>query len=212
VAGQPQGIALTKTGAGMKKFHIILLIINLVLLGSFAAIFIIKANYEFIIYIGVLIAAILLIGLTDRKVQYSNDTLIALTVWAAMHLAGGGVVINGSVLYELMILPLSDSYPILRYDQVVHIWGFAASTLAMFCLLRKLTINPLAHPVMFLVILIMAGLGIGAVNEIVEFIVAQTIPSSGVGGYINTSLDLCADLIGAIIAAIYIKLFHYRQG
>lgn len=56
------------------------------------------------------------------------------------------------------------------------------------------------------IVLVMAGLGIGALNEILEFVVSICVPGSGVGGYINTSLDLCADLIGAILALLYIRI------
>ena len=43
-------------------------------------------------------------------------------------------------------------------------------------------------------------------HEIVEFNVTVFVPETGVGGFINTSLDLVADLIGAILAMIYIRI------
>ena len=55
------------------------------------------------------------------------------------------------------------------------------------------------------VVVVMAGLGVGALNEIVEFAATVVMPETGVGGYINTSLDLVADLIGALAALIYIR-------
>jgi putative membrane protein len=51
----------------------------------------------------------------------------------------------------------------------------------------------------------MAGLGIGAVNEIVEYIATLLIPETGVGGYDNTLLDLISDLIGALFALLIIR-------
>jgi hypothetical protein len=56
----------------------------------------------------------------------------------------------------------------------------------------------------------MVGLGVGAFNEIVEALVSAIVPSSGVGGYVNTSLDLIADLIGAILAFVFIKWRYLR--
>mgnify|MGYP003988925833 FL=1 len=53
----------------------------------------------------------------------------------------------------------------------------------------------------------MAGCGFGALNEVIEFIVGLLDPGAGVGGYINTSIDLCSNLIGAILAVMYIKNF-----
>ena len=54
------------------------------------------------------------------------------------------------------------------------------------------------------IVLVMAGLGVGAFNETVEFLVNVVVPESGVGGYLNTSLDLCANSVGAILALVYI--------
>ena len=58
------------------------------------------------------------------------------------------------------------------------------------------------------IVVVMGGLGIGALNEILEFLVTVVVPKTGVGGYINTSLDLVSDLIGAIIAMIII---YFRE-
>lgn len=109
--------------------HIVLLIINAALLVAFGTAFLLRKNYEFIIYVGVIIVCLVLIVLTVFKVRYSAATLIGLTVWSLMHLAGGSVYINGTLLYEIILIPLSQKYPILRYDQLVHTLGFAAATL-----------------------------------------------------------------------------------
>ena len=54
------------------------------------------------------------------------------------------------------------------------------------------------------IIIVMAGLGVGALNEIIEFMATVLIPQTGVGGYINTSLDLVADLFGSLGALVYL--------
>jgi uncharacterized membrane protein YjdF len=127
-----------------------------------------------------------------------------------MHLAGGSVYINGTLLYEIILIPLSQKYPILRYDQLVHTWGFAVATLTMFDLLRPLLKENLQHFVALSIVVIMAGLGVGAFNEIVEAIVAGIVPESGVGDYVNTALDLIADLLGALLAMAFIKLRYLK--
>jgi hypothetical protein len=93
---------------------------------------------------------------------------------------------------------------------VVHTFGFAAATLTMFDLLRPLLKENLQHFIALSVVVVMAGLGVGAFNEIVEALVAAAIPQSGVGGYVNTALDLIADFIGAILAFAFIK-FKYLK-
>ena len=48
----------------------------------------------------------------------------------------------------------------------------------------------------------------GAVNEMIEFIVVLLVPDNGVGGYYNTLLDIVFNFIGAIIAIAGFYLFH----
>ena len=46
--------------------------------------------------------------------------------------------------------------------------------------------------------------GVGAANEIVEFIATISLPNTNVGGYENTGWDLVANFVGCIIAAVMI--------
>ena len=188
-----------------------MLAINAALILGFGFVFLQRANYEFVIYVGVIIFFMSLIVSTLRKIPYTPATLVGLTVWSAMHLAGGGVVIGQGRLYDSILVPLSDTYPIFRYDQLVHIFGFGASTLLMYSLISPVLAQPIRNPKAFWIVIVMAGLGVGAFNEIVEFGVALAIAESGVGGYINTSLDLCADLIGAVLGMIYIQIRYLNK-
>ena len=190
----------------IRPIHIVLLIINICLVAGFGYSFLLRKNYEFIIYVGVIALFLVLIGITFFRVAYSIPTLLGLTIWSLMHMAGGGVYINNVRLYDIILIPLSQTYPILRYDQLVHLFGFAAATLTMFDLLRPLlNKEDLQHFVALSVVVIMAGLGVGALNEIVEALVSATLPQSGVGGYVNTALDLISDFLGAILAFVFIK-------
>jgi uncharacterized membrane protein YjdF len=190
--------------------HIVLLVINIALVLAFGTSFLLKRNYEFMIYVGAIIVCLILVCVSFFRITYSYATLTGLTIWSLMHMAGGGFYINGVRLYDMILIPLSQTYPILRYDQVVHTFGFAAATLTMFDLLRPLLKENLQHFIALSVVVVMAGLGVGAFNEIVEALVAAAIPQSGVGGYVNTALDLIADFIGAILAFAFIK-FKYLK-
>lgn len=192
----------------MKKQHLVLILVNAALIAGFGSLFLARLNYEFIIYVGVIIFFLCLVGVSVRKIDYTLGSLVGLTVWSALHLAGGGIVVGDGRLYDVMLISLSDTYPVFRYDQLVHIWGFGASTLVVFSLLVRPIENPRQHPVALGIVLVMAGLGMGALNEILEFVVSICVPQSGVGGYVNTSLDLCADLLGAILGLVYIR-FRY---
>ena len=173
---------------------------------SFTIFYLSKKNYEFLLYVGVIVFFLVLIILTNPKVNYSNIVLWGLTFWGFLHMAGGSLKYNGEILYKFMIIPLSESYQIFKFDQFVHIVGFGVATLIMYELLKPLLKENLNKWVSVSIVVIMAGLGVGAINEIIEFFATVIVPETGVGGYINTSLDLVADLIGASLAMIIIKL------
>jgi len=184
-----------------RKGQLPILLFNLALLLSFSAYFISQKNYEFILYIGVIAFFLMVFVISIKKVYFPNALLWALTVWAVMHLSGGTFHIRGKLLYEIILIPLSAQYPIFRYDQFVHIVGFCAASMVIYYVLRPLLKARLDNRISLSIIIISAGLGLGALNEIIEFTATVIIPGTGVGGYINTSLDLVADLIGAITAA-----------
>ena len=52
-----------------------------------------------------------------------------------------------------------------------------------------------------------AGMGFGALNEIVEFFAVLMLPETNVGGYTNTGWDLVSNLVGATLAVIVIRTF-----
>jgi hypothetical protein len=49
-------------------------------------------------------------------------------------------------------------------------------------------------------------MGLGALNEVIEFAVTLSVPETNVGGYINTGWDLVANSVGAVGAATIIRL------
>jgi len=190
----------------IKKGQIPILAVNACALLIFAMLFASRKNYEFLLYIGVIIFFLLVILGSNRKVDYPNSALWGLTVWALLHMSGGGLYIRGKKLYEIILIPLSENYNIFRYDQFVHIVGFGVATFVMYLLIKPLLIDNVKGWTALSIVVVMAGLGVGALNEIVEFAATVLVPETGVGGYTNTSLDLVADLIGAIGAVIFIRL------
>ena len=161
-------------------------------------------NYEFIIYIGVIVVFAALILSTNKKVNYPNNVLWGLVVWAIMHMSGGALYFGGTRLYEIILIPLSKTLPILRYDQFVHIVGFGVATCLMYALLKEKLKPGTATFASIGIVTVMAGLGVGALNEMIEFAATLMAPETGVGGYMNTSLDLVADFVGALLAWVWI--------
>ena len=195
----------------LTRQHLFLLAANLVMLVSFSTYFILSRNYEFIIYVGVIIAILSLIFYTKDRVNYPILCLWGLTLWALMHMAGGTIYLGETRLYELILIPISDTYEIFKYDQFVHILGFGVATYIFYGILRSILRKDLQKWTALSIIVVMVGLGIGALNEVIEFFITVIAPSTGVGGYINTSLDLVADLIGAICALIIIRINERRK-
>ncbi len=189
----------------LKKSQIPILIFTLIYLLVALFIFIARANYEFIMYIGVVVFFFFLILFTNEKIRYPDVILWGLSFWGLLHMCGGGVLINGERLYGLILIPISSMYSIFRYDQFVHIIGFGIATLLMFVLIESKLKKPIKNWSAISVVIIMAGLGVGAINEIIEFTAVVIMPETGVGGFINMALDLVSDLIGACLAMIYIR-------
>ena len=169
-------------------------------------------NREFIFYIVVMVLLVGVIWLVHRSISLSIATLWALSIWGLAHMAGGLVAvpeswpINGDirVLYSLWLIPER-----LKYDQVVHAYGFGVSTWVCWQGLRAAirARGGDAVPTFGLMVLAAtAGMGLGALNEVVEFAATLLVPETNVGGYLNTGWDLVANATGSTTAALVIWL------
>lgn len=188
----------------LEKKHIPLLIFNLWVILFFGAQFLNPFNYEFIIYIWVIIFALLLLITSNKHVKYSMLVLWCLSIWSFLHMAWWGLTYDWVIWYKQILIPISEYYNILRYDQAIHAFWFFTMTLVSYEILK----NHLKTPKLTFwigLVLVMAWCGFWALNEVIEFIVDQSLPESGVGGYINTSLDLVSNLVWSIIWIIVIK-------
>jgi uncharacterized membrane protein YjdF len=171
-----------------------------------------RGNTEFLIYIAVMLILIGIVGFVHSRVRLSTGALWALSLWGALHMAGGLVPvpdswpINGDirVLYSWWIIP--DR---LKYDQIVHAYGFGVTTWVCWQAIRA-AVRPLGElqPTFGVLTLCVAGgMGFGAANEIIEFI-ATLVTTTNVGGYENTGWDLVSNMVGAVIAAVGIRVTH----
>lgn len=182
-----------------------LIVTHLLIVAGFTINFLVKGNYEFIIYIGVILILSWFVWIGRHRVDYPVSLLWALVLWSFLHMAGGGIPVGDGVLYQWMLIPLSDTLPILRFDQVVHAYGFGVTVFLVDAILSPiLKVNVTQHNGLAFVV-VMAALGLGALNEIVEFTATLVTPNTGVGGYVNNSLDLVFNLIGILIALFILR-------
>ncbi len=168
-------------------------------------------NSEFVFYIGVMLVLIALVGVIHWQVGLSTAVLAALSAWGLLHMAGGLVPVPESwpidgkirVLYSWWIVPGR-----LKYDQLVHAYGFGVTTCVAWEALRssiawRLAKRPpeVAPTAPWLLLCAVAGMGFGALNEVVEFAATLLMAETNVGGYENTGWDLVSNGLGCALAA-----------
>lgn len=164
-------------------------------------------NWEFLYYIVVVVVLAIAVLFLHKRVHLTQGVLWLLSIWALLHLLGGllpvpeGWYINGDkrVLYSLWLIP-----DLIKYDHFVHGFGFAVATWVCWQALKAAL--PHVRPTFgILTLCALAGMGLGAINEIVEFIAVIMIPDTNVGGYTNTGWDLVANAVGCIVAVVIIS-------
>lgn len=194
----------------VEKKYIPLLAFNSLVVLFFGSQFLSPLNAEFLIYVWVVILFASIITYTHKFVRYSSPMLYLLSLWIFLHLAWGTLDSNGMIWYEKMIFPISERYSLIRYDQIIHMFGFFTATVLSYEIIKSQLKNARLN-FGVLTILAMAGCGFGALNEVIEFFVDQSVEMSWVGGYINTSVDLVVNLIGSILWVVFIKIFLEKK-
>ncbi len=174
-----------------------------------------RGNFEFLFYIGVMLVLIAVVWVVHRSVSLSSAVLWGLSIWGLAHMAGGLLTVpadwpvqaESRVLYTLWLIP--DR---LKYDQIIHAYGFGITTWVCWqglrgAFRRRGTVVVPAFGL--LVLAVAAGLGFGALNEVVEFAATRLVPETNVGGYENTGWDLVANTLGAVVAATLIWKYDH---
>jgi hypothetical protein len=178
-----------------------------------------SGNSEFILYIVIMLVLGSVVWFADRRVGFSSLVLWGLSVWGLVHMAGGLIAvpdswpINGDhrVLYSLWLIP-----ELLKYDHVVHAYGFGVTMLACWeglCAILTAQRNQVepSVPVPTLGMLTLCGaasMGFGGLNEVIEFFLTLTLPETNIGGYINTGWDLVSNLAGVVVVCSLIAWCH----
>ena len=181
----------------------------------FAARCLLGGDREFLLYLAVMLLLVPAVAAVHAAVGLHVAALWGLSLWGLAHLAGGLVRVpeswphdGAAVLYNWWLVPGR-----LKYDQVVHFLGFGLSTWicwqGLAAALRRRGCDPRPSAGL-LAVAALAGMGLGAVNEIVEFVAVLMIPDTNVGGYVNTGWDLVANAAGAVAAAVAIGALSPR--
>ena len=160
------------------------------------------------IFYGVFVGGIaLVVAALFPRMRFTPLVLWLLAVWGLAHMVGGLLEIDGDVVYEIEL-----GAEQLRFDKFVHFFGFGAATLAAYEVLRA-TVAPEASGRSTARAAFFVGLGLGAVNETVEFLITLLPGDDNVGGFTNTGWDLVANALGAAVAAwLAPRLSRARRG
>jgi hypothetical protein len=157
---------------------------------------------EFTFYLLVLLVIVGLIAWLLPKMKLPTWSLWLLSILGLLHALGGGVKVHGDVLYNFVLIPIVNNgvngITIWRFDQLVHPYGTAVAAVILYFVIARAAKLP---RVWMVGIAALAAMGIGSLNEVIEFITKITIPHTDVGGYNNTALDLCSNLIGSLIGS-----------
>jgi len=171
----------------------------------FSALSFSKGNREFIFY-SITMLLLLLLGIyVNRQVKLPELTILGLSTLGLLHILGGNVVIRNTRLYDTFFV-----FDIFRYDNIVHVFGTLLATFVLNTLFFGFSRDTSNIRLgLYYFSLVLMALGVGVFNEIVEFLAVLFFNSEeGVGGYLNNAVDLIYNLIGALVAVIFIDTYR----
>lgn len=198
----------------MELRHKLLLVFTASYILGFAIYYIRDFNIEFLAYVGVLMLGFFLVAYTYQSARFPFSILCALSIWGLLHMAGGSIKIDGGVLYGYHIYPFVDrggEFFILRMDQVIHMFGFGTTALVVHHLIERFFKKDSVSRFWLSMVAVSSAMGLGALNEMIEFSMVVITPNNGVGGYFNTLLDLVFNTVGALIALSGLHLVRYYR-
>lgn len=166
-------------------------------------------NHEFFYYSIVYLFLLVVVRLFQKRykfgLQLPGTLLLGFAVFAALHMAGGMVYIRGIRLYDLRILAI-------HYDNIVHALGSFLITIASFNLIFPYFDKRIFSKRLYLlIVLLLISLGVGSLNENLEFSAFVFLKAEGVGGYVNNALDLVFNLVGAVAGCIVVVVVLLKK-
>jgi uncharacterized membrane protein YjdF len=180
----------------MKKSSLIQAILIFLIALTSLAYFIYSSNYEFIVYVFVLVAFFYFIIYSDKWFKYPRIATWGLVIWAILHMAGGAIYIKGIRLYDIILIPLlGEPYNLFKYDQFMHFYTYLVIGILTYSILKEYFKKENALTIILAIFMV---LGIGSFYELVEFSTVVMFTATGVGGYYNLMLDLFFNFLGSI--------------
>lgn len=152
--------------------------------------------WEFFVYAVAILIVILFAWILTRQINIHSKLLIFAEIIILIHFAGGLIILNESRLYDNIFFGI-------RFDKYSHIIQTFMGGFILYELhFKKLNLKWWIKDIQ----LMMMILGIGAVFEIVEYLVTLTVDINGVGDYDNNMQDMISNFIGVAVSILFIRI------
>jgi len=190
----------------VKKSHWLILLINLIYPILFGIHFYKRGNLEFVWYVFIIYILIGVFTYLHKKYNFNTMTLIGLTIWGIGHMFGGSTLLTENILYNVVLYPIfsKGGTTLFSYDHLLHFYFYVVMTSVIYQITRKY-FKPNARWLPIAALIVFASMGVGAFNELVEFIPVLLLENTGVGGYYNVAWDIVFNTLGALVTIIYIS-------
>lgn len=159
-----------------------------------------RGNRRVIAYLVVWSLLALLIRAGHRRWPLPRRTIAFLAAAGTVHLVGGLLPSpeqGAPISYETWLVP-----GVLKFDQAAHAFISAVVTVAVFQALGHVVDDRRAGPALRATLAMLVCWGLGAANELFEFLSALRFADSYVGGLDNAGWDLAVNTLGSVLAAI----------
>ncbi len=185
-----------------------LIVFNVLYVLCFAVYYILQKNYEFLVYVAVVIGLLVLVCAVQRTIRFPLTILWLLSLWGLLHMAGGSVHMpTGEVLYRWIPVEIYNAHEvtgefvILKFDQILHFYIYFVMSLVIGHLVFTRADKKI-RALYVACFVALASMGVSVVNELIEFGAVVYLGQTGVGGYFNTLLDLVFNTLGAIVGSL----------
>ncbi len=154
-------------------------------------------NWEFYIYAVIIVLGILLVRWLLRSVRIPTWLLILAQISILLHFAGGMAIWQQDRLYNAVIGGI-------RFDKYVHFYNVFVVVWFFRMIMQDLKTT---SRIVDEILIVLCALGLGAVSEIIEYLVTFAVETNGVGHYHNNMQDLIANGLGALFNVLVFNIY-----
>ena len=191
----------------IKNRNYLILYFTLAYMAAFAVNAYVHRNLEFIYYTILLIGLVYFVVYIHQNLRLGFFLIFNISLLGFFHLLGGNSYIGTVRLYEYYLAP-----NFFRYDNFVHAYTSFIATILLYTLTADFIDERVRKRFgIFCFGLVLMTLGLGSINEILEFLAVIFFDAAEqVGGYYNNSLDLVFNTLGSVVGCFVVYLYLER--